>query len=198
MTHSVAQGFGKDTSERIPLPATEAMTAEQKAAAEALIAGPRKGVKGPFIPLMQSPELLNRMAIVGEYLRFDSVLPRHINEFVTLIVARETSNQFEWAIHYPLAMQAGVKESLLQDMAAGARPREMSAELADAWNFTTELLQKHGVSDPTYAAAVERWNTQGVIELSSLIGYFVSVCWVMNVARTPAITANEPLTGLPQ
>ena len=27
----------------------------------------------------------------------------------------------------------------------------------------------------------------GVVELASLIGYFVMVSWVMNVARTPAL-----------
>ena len=50
------------------------LTAAQKAAADALIAGPRKGVYGPFLPLMQSPALLDRVASVGEYLRFDSVV----------------------------------------------------------------------------------------------------------------------------
>ena len=37
--------------ERLPLPSLEAMTEAQRAAANDLIAGPRKGVKGPFIPL---------------------------------------------------------------------------------------------------------------------------------------------------
>jgi 4-carboxymuconolactone decarboxylase len=46
------------------------MTDTQRAAADALIAGPRKGVYGPFLPLLRSPVLLERVASLGEYLRF--------------------------------------------------------------------------------------------------------------------------------
>jgi len=40
--------------------APEAMSAAQREAADALIAGPRKAVLGPFIPLLRSPELMAR------------------------------------------------------------------------------------------------------------------------------------------
>jgi 4-carboxymuconolactone decarboxylase len=42
-------------TDRLPLPDAAAMTPQQKAAADALIAGPRKGVYGPFLPLLRSP-----------------------------------------------------------------------------------------------------------------------------------------------
>jgi 4-carboxymuconolactone decarboxylase len=48
-------------------------------------------------------------------------------------------------------------------------------------------------SDPTYAAALQAFGEQGLVELSTLIGYFAMVCWLMNVARTPAqSTATGP------
>ena len=49
-----------------------------------------------------------------------------------------------------------------------------------------ELLASHGVSDLTYQAALARWGEQGIVELTALVGYFVTVSWLMNVARTPA------------
>ncbi|HTT09323.1 MAG TPA: hypothetical protein VMG60_00375 [Burkholderiaceae bacterium] len=63
-----------------------------------MIAGPRKGVKGPFIALLRSPELLARLQKVGEYLRLQSALCTRVNEFVTLIVAREWTQEFEWFV----------------------------------------------------------------------------------------------------
>ncbi|THF61132.1 carboxymuconolactone decarboxylase family protein [Pseudothauera nasutitermitis] len=197
MTATIPQGFGPTTEERLPLPAAEQMSEAQRAAAEALIAGPRKGVKGPFIPLMHSPVLLERLAGVGEYLRFESVLPTRINEFATLIVARHLGSQFEWAVHRPLALNAGVAEATLADLAQGARPRTMAEDEADAWAFATELLHHHSVSDPTYAAALRRWDERGVIELSGLIGYFTCVSWIMNIARTPAPGSDAPLGAFP-
>lgn len=201
MSHSesVPQGFGADTAERLPLPALDALDAAQRAAAEALIAGPRKGVKGPFIPLLRSPRLLDSLAKTGETLRFGSVLPQRVNEFVTLIVARHTSNQFEWAIHHPLALAAGTARETLDDLAVGRWPCAMSADESAAWDFTREVLDHHGVCDATYADALGRWGEQGVVELTALIGYFTCVCWVMNVARTPAPGAPEggPLKPFP-
>src|SRR5215207_5697517 len=99
------------TRERMaPLPAAK-MTEAQREAAEALAAGPRKGVKGPFIPLLRSPELMDRLQKVGEYLRFHSVLEPRISELAMLIVSRQWSQQFEWAVHVPLGRQAGLSES---------------------------------------------------------------------------------------
>ena len=41
------QGFSEPWRERLPMPRADAMSPEQSEAAQALIAGPRKGVYGP-------------------------------------------------------------------------------------------------------------------------------------------------------
>lgn len=192
------QGFATDARERMPLPPRESLSPAQREAADALIAGPRKGVKGPFIPLLRTPQLMERLSAVGAYLRFESVLEPRINEFVTAIVARETGNQFEWAVHSPLAISAGVTAHVLERLADGARPPEMATDEALAYDFAVELLRRNGVCDATYALARDCWGEQGVVELTSLIGYFATVCWVMNVARTPAPAADvTPLGAFP-
>ena len=63
------QGFGAPAHERLPMPPADLLNEAQKAAAKALIEGPRKGVYGPFLPLLRSPELLERVAKLGECLR---------------------------------------------------------------------------------------------------------------------------------
>lgn len=172
--------------ERMPPLASEAMTESQRRVAEELIAGPRKGVKGPFIPLLRNPELLDRVAKLGEQLRFHSALETRVNEFVTMIVARHLTNQFEWAVHRPLALRAGLAEEVAIAIAEGRRPDRMAVDEELAHDFTIELLQHHGVSDRTYARAVELFGEPGVVELTTLIGYFVMVSWLLNVSSTPA------------
>jgi 4-carboxymuconolactone decarboxylase len=170
----------------MPLPPRDAMTPAQRDAAQALIEGPRKGVYGPFLPLLRSPVLLERVAKMGEYLRFESVLDARVRELVTCAVARHVSNQFEWTMHAPLAIKAGVSAAAIESLRLGARPQGLRADEEVALDFAHELLQSHGTSDPTYAAAVQAFGEQGVVELASLIGYFAMVSWLMNVARTPA------------
>jgi len=82
-------------SDRMPPLTHDRMTAEQKAAAAELAAGPRGGVKGPFIPLLRSPQLMSRLQKVGEYLRYQSVLEPRLSEFVMLIVSRQWTQQFD-------------------------------------------------------------------------------------------------------
>jgi 4-carboxymuconolactone decarboxylase len=198
-TSVVRQGSSEPWHERLPLPARDAMSAEQRAAADALIAGPRKGVYGPFLPLLRTPQLLERVAALGEQLRFHGSLDTRLRELVTCAAARHTTNQFEWLMHAPLAIKAGVAEATLGQLRAGARPKDLPADEEIALDFVRELLQTHGVSEPTYAAAVAKFGEAGVVELSMLVGYFVMVCWVMNVGHTPAQAGAQgaPLEPFP-
>lgn len=194
-TTALPQGYDRAGTERLPLPPHDAMTPAQREAAQALIDGPRKGVYGPFLPLLRSPVLLDRIARTGEYLRFDSVLQPRVRELVTCAVARHVSNQFEWTMHAPLAVKAGVAPAAIEALRVGARPRDLPADEEAALDFTVELLHTHGTSDPTYAAALAAFGEQGVVELATLVGYFAMVSWVMNVARTPA-QASAPGPGI--
>ena len=186
-------------NDRLPPLCLEQMNEAQRKAAEELIAGPRKGVKGPFIPLLRSPELLARMQKVGEYLRFQSALSTRINEFVTLIVAREWTQEFEWFVHLPLAAKAGASAETLTALADGGRPPAMAEDEAVAYDFTTELVARRGVCDATYARALATFGEQGLIDLVGLIGYFTAISMVLNVAHTPPETSTgEPIARFPR
>lgn len=186
--------------ERMPELAMAAMDDAQKAAAQELINGPRGAVFGPFIPLLRSPELMNRLQKVGEYLRFNSALETRINEFVMLIVSRQWTQQFEWCMHYPLALKAGVSQQVLDALAEGRRPAGMREDEQIAYDLCDELARTHGLSDATYQLALARFGERGVIDLVGLVGYFSTISMVMNVARTPPMkgTTSTPLASFPR
>jgi 4-carboxymuconolactone decarboxylase len=167
-----------------PLPAGKMTEAQRKAAAE-MIAGPRKGVKGPFIPLLRSPELMDRLQKVGEYLRFQSSLEQRISELVMLIVSREWTQHFEWFVHVPLGRKAGISEDTIAALAEGRRPSRMSEDEELAYDFCAELLRNKGVSETTYRRAVAKLGENGVIDMIGVAGYFTTVSMVMNVAHSP-------------
>jgi 4-carboxymuconolactone decarboxylase len=162
-----------------------AMDEAQKKAADALAAGPRGGVKGPFIPLLRSPELMERLQKVGEYLRFKSALEPRISEFLMCVVSRSWTQQFEWFVHVPLALKAGIKQETLSSLAEGRRPAGMAQDEAVAYDFCEELERTKGVCDDTYQRAVSAFGEHGVIDMLGLVGYFTTVSMVMNVAHTP-------------
>lgn len=167
-----------------PLPDDKMTDAQRKAAAE-MIAGPRKGVQGPFIPLLRSPELMDRLQKVGEYLRFQSSLEQRISEFIMLIVSREWTQHFEWFVHVPLGRKAGISEDTIAALAEGRRPSDMSEYEGVAYDFSEELLRTKGVSETTYRRAVMKFGENGVIDMIGVAGYFTTVSMVMNVAHSP-------------
>ncbi len=197
---STPQGFAADRRERLPLAPLDTMSAAQLSAARALIDGPRKGVFGPFVALLRSPELLDRVAKLGEYLRFGSPLDARVRELVICAAARHAGNQFEWTMHASLARKEGVSGEAIEALRTGARVRALAADEECALDFAQELLRTNGCSDATYQAALARFGEQGVVELTALVGYFTMVNWVLNVARTPARAdaAVKPLDAFPQ
>lgn len=178
--------------DRMPPIPRDRMSDVQRAAADELIAGPRKGVKGPFIALLRSPELMARLQRVGEFLRFQSSLPVRVSEFATLIVSRRWTQQFEWFTHVPLALEAGTTRETIDSLRDGRRPAAMSAQEALVYDFVTELTTNNGVCDSSYRDCVDSLGEQGVLELIGLVGYFTLISMVLNVAHTP----EEPVQGV--
>ena len=175
-----------------PIPDAD-LTAAQRAAAEALTAGPRGKLAGPFVPLLRSPELMARVQKVGEYLRFESALPERIKELAILVVARHWGQGYEWGFHLPLALKAGVSHAAAEAIASGHRPAGLTADEAAAYGLLDELLRTHQAGDDAYAAALAAFGEAGVVELIGFCGYYGLLAMVMNAARTPAPDAEIPL-----
>ncbi len=183
--------------DRMPALAPEQLDDEQRRLAEELTRGPRGGVKGPFIPLLRTPLLADRLGKLGEYLRFGSSVPPAIAELVMLIVAREWSNQFEWAVHAPLALKSGLSREKLDALAEGRRPDAMAQDEEAAYAMCEELSRTKGLCETTYRRVLACFGEAGVVELLGVWGYFATVCAIMNVAHTPPAAAGERLRAYP-
>jgi 4-carboxymuconolactone decarboxylase len=187
VAHTIPEGsivHGPAREERIPMPEPEALTNEQRQVVETLTNGPRKGVVGPFIPLLQSPRLLNLLEPLGAELRFRGQLDDRVREVVICAVAKRARNQFEWNAHVPLAIVAGVSPAAI----SAVREERVLAECPEdervALEFARHLMSSHDVPDFLYAEAKARFGNAAIVELTILVGYFITVCWIMNVAHT--------------
>jgi 4-carboxymuconolactone decarboxylase len=163
----------------------DGLTAEQKTMANDLLAGKRKSLDGPFNALLRSPEMGNLSQKLGEYLRFRTSVPRRLNEMAILLTARWWSSQFEWSAHKPLALDAGLSASVVDEIQAGRRPARMRRDEAVVYEFCAELRERRRVSDSTFNAAVTALGERGVVDLIALMGYYDSVSMVLNVDRYP-------------
>src|SRR5262249_9655949 len=156
--------------------------AQQEAATEfATMRG--QEVFGPFAVMLRSPEVMLRAAAMGDYMRYRTSLPPALNELIILIVARHWSQQFEWYVHQPMALKAGISPRIVAAVSKGRRPEAMSSDEAIIYEFATELLRLQNVNDSTYARAVERFGEHGVIDMIGVAGYYSFLSMMMNTAR---------------
>lgn len=195
LTLSVPAG----AQDRMPeIPADKMTPAQKKAAVEVVAARGGGPLSGPFIALLRSPEVMLGAKGMGDYLRFKTVLPPKLREFVIVIVARQWTQRYEWHSHSELAIKAGLNEEIVKAIAEGRRPQGMSAEEETVFDFCTELHDNHSVTDATYARALDKFGEQGIIDMIGVNGYYTFLSMVMNVARTPAPKgAKHDLAVLP-
>jgi 4-carboxymuconolactone decarboxylase len=180
-----------------PIPADK-YTEAQKKAAEEFSGGRGYEVRGPFVPLIRSPEVMLRAKAMGDHLRFKSALAPRLSEMIILITAREWTQQYEWVAHHDIAIKAGLRNDIADAIADGRRPVGMAEDEAAAYDMSIEIQRTKRVSDPTWNKAVAKFGEQGVIDLLGINGYYTFLAMAMNAARTglPAGVA-EPLKRFP-
>ena len=154
-------------------------------------------MRGPFNAFLRSPALFDHVQKLGAYIRYDSVIELRIRELAALMTARYWTNQYEWHAHVPHAIKAGLTAETIAAIEQGRRPKSLAEDEQLVYDVVTELLANKGVSESTYAAAVQRYDEDGVVELVSVVGYYAMLAMVMNVART-ATPDGLSLTPLPQ
>ena len=171
-----------------------AMSEAQLKAVREVASGPRGRLDpdGPSALLLRSPELMSRTQRVGEYLRFNSSLPRRLNEFAILITARQWNAQLEWFVHQPLAVKAGLAPAVTADLAQGKHPAGMTEDEEIIYQFCKEVHETKTVSDSIFKAAVDKFGERGVIDLIGLTGYYTMLAMVLNVAQQPLPNGMPP------
>ena len=172
---------------------TEAeMTPRQRESYQGIVSGPRKGARGPFNALLRSPDAADRVQKVGEYVRFQSVIPAPLNEMAILMAGRAWNAQFEFWAHRRLGKAAGLDGAIIDAIAEGRRPATMSDDERIVYDFCTELFRDKAVSDAAFAAVCDRFGERGVIDLIVAVGYYSTVSMILNVDRYPLPDGEAP------
>ena len=183
---------------RLPEISVDQYTVEQQKAAQEFEVARKKAPWGPFAMLMYSPQLMNNARAMGDYLRYNSAFDSALSEFAILITAREWSQDYEWSVHYPIAIKAGLKPEIAQSLKEGRRPEGMSQDQSIVYDFTIELQRNKQVSDATFAKTEQRFGKKGAVDLAGIAGYYTFLAMEMNMANGPAPIGNERLPRFPE
>jgi len=189
LAYALAASAQQDRFRQLKL---EDTTADQRALAERMLKETRVGLGGPWNIMLRSPEMSEGLLSLYNYFRWKTALPHPLVELAILTTAREWSVQFEWFAHYPIALKAGVSPAILADLRLGKRPENMKPDEAVTHDFTVELCRKHVVSDATFQKAKTLLGEKNVVDLTALVGTYISVGALLNVAEVKTTAKDGP------
>ena len=178
--------------ERFPLLKMEQLNDQQKPFADEILKVSSIGLSGPYNMMLRSPVMGQRMFAMLDYLRFNTSVPKRLNEFAILIEARLWTSQVEWTAHYPLALKAGLPQAVADDLKVGKRPRSMQPDEAAVYDICMELAKDTVVSDATFKKAREVFSDQQIVDLIAVSGVYITLAMLSNTAEDKTPGGKEP------
>ena len=126
---------------------------------------------GPYVALLNHPELARRIEELGFFLKFEGVLPRTVYQFIVLTIARTTGADYEWQDHIAHARAAGLPADVVDALGSGH-----AATLPKPYALVHAILTKttawQVVPDELQAQAAAQWGKPGLVELVVLSGFY--------------------------
>ena len=177
---------------RFPQLTMENVPPQSQALAKEIVAISSIGLAGPYNVMLRSPVFADRMKRLLDYLRFETSLPKRLNEFAILIQGRLWTSQVEWYAHYPLALKAGLKQSVADDLKANIRPREMSVDEAIVYDVCMTMSKEHAISDDLFYRAKAVLGEQQLVDLIAVTGTYVTAAMLLSLGEESS-PADKPL-----
>jgi 4-carboxymuconolactone decarboxylase len=191
--------------DRMPPIPPDKWTEEQKKAVEAYLAAQANIQKlyGATYPrpvqmevgsgwweLLRSPELLLTVNAMREYVEYKPALAPRIREFVIMMAGRQSSTDFMWNSHYPVAIKTGIGPEILKAIAEGRRPAGMPEDELIVYDFCDELRSNQSISDATYAKALAKFGEQGLVDIVGVHGWYSMWAMMNKVWQRPQVDAQ--------
>jgi 4-carboxymuconolactone decarboxylase len=168
------------------------LTAAQSQLISAIESGPRGnrpgrslGFVGPFGVWLRAPELGLAAQNLGAAVRYNSALVETVKEIAICAVGAHFHAKFEFAVHGPMAIRAGVDKAVIESIRTHTAPNFSDTAEALGFEVTCALLCEHRLSDDLYARARATFSERELVELVTTVGYYSNICLTLNAFEVP-------------
>ena len=151
------------------------MTPAQRLVHDRIVSGPRGKVEAPLRVWLQSPELADRAQALGAFCRYGTSLPPHLSELAILVTGAHWRAGFEWAVHAPIALAAGLPAPVIEAIRLQNRPVFSDPTTEVVYDFSREIIKTTRVSSNTYDAFVNILSQKAAVELVGVLGYYTLI-----------------------
>jgi alkylhydroperoxidase family enzyme len=181
----------RPTSPRItPLPAAERTPTAQALLDSVIVGGSEANI---FTTLIRAEGVTRRWLPFGGKL-LNGKIPARDRELLVLRTGWNCQSEYEWAQHVVIGRAAGLSDEEILRITAGPDAGGWSEFDATLLRAADELHQDWCVTDPTWAALAEVYDTSQLIELPMLVGQYHLVAMTLN---SLGVQLDPGLTGFP-
>ena len=145
--------------------------------------------------MLNSPELAARVCAVGDYILQEAKIPKAERQISVLTVARELNCQYEWSVHEPMALAAGVRPDAIEALRHRQYAKLTTRERTFA-DFSREVL-KNDVSAPTWNAIENILGRQATVDFVINVGFYALICYCMDAFKQDLDPGMRPLLPIP-
>ena len=135
---------------------------------------------GPFVDLLVSPELMNRVGALGEYLRYRSALPARLSELAILVTAAHWHQSVEWEVHAPAALAAGLSQEKIDAVWAHTPPSKLENDEQVVYDLCIAIHKDQHVTPAVRTRAHEVIGEQPTIDAMAICGYYAMLAMILN------------------
>jgi 4-carboxymuconolactone decarboxylase len=169
----------------------EQVAAKDHAVFDSIVAS-RGAVQGPFTMFLHSPEVAERVAHLGAYVRFEGSLDMRVRVLAAMTAAREFEAIYVWGAQTGGARRQGVSEETIAAIRDN-HSRGVPPEDAQIIDFTRALLRRHRVDDGMFKAMQSRFGNDELVQLTTAIGYYSLLAMTVNAAELEPAPGAEVL-----
>lgn len=164
---------------RLPNPEREQLSPDSQRIWD-VIAGSRGRVLGPYPMLLYVPPLAERVGALGEYLRFNGLLPGADRELAILTAARELRARYEWAAHEPFARREGTRPQAIETVRNLEPLEALTPHEQLLIGVVRSLYRDRALPNDLYERARVEFGPEQLVELVTLAGYYGMIAFVLN------------------
>lgn len=172
----------------------EQLDQRQQELADRIASGPRGRVRGPLALWLYSPDLCERAQHLGEFLRFGTSYDKRLSELIILTCSAHFRCEYVWAVHAPIAIEAGLSDEIVSALQSGEQPQFVRDDERIIHRAVTELLSANRVADEAFQDVVEHFGERGIVELTAIMGYYAMGAFLLNATELAPHDGSHPFS----
>ena len=133
--------------------------------------------------LAHSPRVARYFLRLGNSILFKGTVPPNLRELAILRVGNIYQAKYEFTQHIPIALRTGVKQEQIDALPDWERSGKFNEQEKAILRYTDEVTRNIRVKDDTFASVRSFLSEEGIVELTTTIGYYGMVCRILEALQ---------------